>query len=1002
MKTKLNGILTLLLALVVQVAFAQQIVTGKVIDPSGEPIFGATVQIEGTQTFTTTDFDGNYSIQASPENTIVVSYTGYDIKKMVVGGQTSINVTLKTSLDEVVITGYRTISKPRSMVSVSTVSSETIENRPNASFVQTLSGQVAGLNISTGSGQPGANSTVQIRGVNSINGDTEPLFIIDGAPVDQDNFRSLNPQDIASVSVLKDAGATAIYGNRGANGVIIVTTRRGGYETPLRVTASSIVSFSSLQDNDYRLMNSQQQLNLERTAGNGRGTTLTDAEIAAAPTTNWDEVFFRTGVTRNNTVNLSSGGKNVSQYTSLGYFEQEGVLVQSNLKRFNLRNNITGNSENEKFRYNTSVSLNYSKNDEPNSIGSGAVNRNYILGAYQSLPYFTPADYTRGRGGDIAGQLLNTPLLLLDRLATFTRVQEEVKTIATLDFEYDIAKNITVSSRTGMDYQNIITLRAEDPSGFNSQFFAGAGEDLPGTQDQQTTRQFSINQVTSVKYGNSWGKHSLDAALYTEYFRAHLRSFGFRQNGLDPRTFSPGDGAGFVDFNADLDFYNDEANATVRDAGLFSYFGSADYDYDNKYGVSATYRRDASYRFSETNRWGGFYSVSARWNISQEDFMQDSKVNDLKLRASYGTTGNQNITGNGYFAGPDLYRDLYATTGAYGGVNASTLFTNQGLGGAIGNSTLRWETVTQLNIGVDFGVWNSRLRGSVDVYSKETSDLFQSALVSGTTGVFGISANVGTLQNRGIDLDIKYDILQDPDGFNLTAGFNANYNVQELAGLPDEDGEIPGVGRNGGKLFEYFVVRQAGVNPANGELLFLDANGNVTENPDVDLDRTWSDMNIYPDVVGAFTLNADYKGFYVQTQWNFAIGRDRFDGDYAGFVDPDDIGTFRHSTDILRAWTPDNRITDIPSLTAANRNIGSNDRFVRNADFLRLRFAALGYNFQKDVLEKMNLTRLNVFVNAENLLTFTEWRGYDVEAQSNGSLLYPTPRTISIGLEIGI
>jgi TonB-linked SusC/RagA family outer membrane protein len=1003
MKTKLNGILTLLLALVVQVAFAQQTVTGKVTGPDGDEVIGAVVSVKGTSTFASTDFDGNYTIQASPESVLVFSYTGYTSQEITVGNQTTINVSMASdALDTVVVVGYRTLSKPRSNVAVSTITSETIENRPNASFVQTLSGQVAGLNIATGSGQPGANSTVQLRGVNSINGNTEPLFIIDGAPVDEDNFRSLNPQEIESVSVLKDAGATAIYGNRGANGVIIVTTRRGKFEQPLKVTATSILSFSTIQDNDYNLMNAQQELRLERDFGNGDGVGLTDAEIDARESTNWVDEFFRTGVTKNNTVNLSSGGKNTSQFTSLGYFEQDGILVQSNLKRFNLRNNITGKSENGKFKYNTSVSLNYSVNDEPNAIGGTGVNRNYILGAYQGLPYLNPSDYTPGEGGSIPGQLRFAPLLLLDRLATYTRTEEEVKVLGTLDFSYEINDNFTISSTTGMDYQNAILLRSEGPDAFNSVFFAGAGEDLPGTQDQQTNRTFSINSVTSLRYNKSWDKHTVDAAVYTEYFKAHLRNFGFRQQGLDPRTFFPGDGAGFVDFNADLGFYDDIANATIRNAGLFSYFASADYDFDSKYGASATIRRDASYRFAETNRWGTFYSVSGRWNISQEDFMADSVFDSLKLRASYGTTGNQRIVDGGYFTAPDLYRDLYTTTTAYGGVNSSTLFNANGLLGGIGNPDLRWETVSQFNVGVDYELFESRLRGSVDVYAKKTEDLFQSSLVSGTNGIYSINANTGDLKNTGVDLDIKYDILRNPNGFNLTAGLNANYNKQELQNLPNADGEIPGVGRNGGKLFEYYLVRYAGVNPANGELLFLTADGDVTENPDVDTDRVWTGKNVFPDVQGAFTLNADYKGFYASAQMNFTIGRDRVDNDYAGFLDSDDIGSFRHSTDILRAWTPDNRITDIPSNTASNRNLGSNDRFIRDADFLRMRFATLGYNFQRNTLEKFGLTKLNIFVNAENLFTLTKWKGYDVEPQSNTSLLYPAPRIISVGLEIGI
>ncbi|AZQ45009.1 SusC/RagA family TonB-linked outer membrane protein [Nonlabens ponticola] len=1011
MKTKLNGILTLFLVLVVQVAFAQQTVTGKVIDASGEPILGATVLVRGSSNATTTDFDGNYSIQANATDVLSFSFSGYDSKNVTVGNQTTINVTLSASLEAVVVTGYRTTTAPRSNVASTTISAEKIENRPNASFVQTLSGQVAGLNITTGSGQPGANSLVQIRGVNSINGNTEPLFIIDGAPVDEDNFRSLNPQDIASISVLKDAGATAIYGNRGANGVIIIKTKAGGFEQPLSIRTSSILSYTTLPDNDYNLYDAAGYLRLEREFGVGRGAgratggvPLTDAEIDAAESTDWLDVFFRTGVTKNNTVSLSSGGKKTTQYTSLGYFEQDGILVQSSLQRFNFRNNMTGRSENDKFNYASNFTANYSTNDEPNSIGSGAVNRNYLLGANSSLPYLLVSDYTPGEGGSLAPLLRNAPLFLLDRLETYTRKEEEIKLIGSFTASWEFAKNLTARSVSGADYQNVILTRSEGPTSFNSVFFAETGEDLPGTQDQQTTRQFTFNQTTSLNYNNTWGKHSLDVGLFTEYFKAHLRTFGFRQQGLDPRTFSPGDGSGFVGFDRGLGLYDDIANANILNAGLFSYFGSADYDYDSKYGLGLAYRRDASYRFAQSNRYATFYSISGRWNIGKEDFMDDSVFDALKLRASYGTSGNQRITGPGYFSGNNLTRDLYATAPTYGGQQALTLFTPGGIAGVIANPFLEWETVAQANVGIDFEIFDSRLRGSIDGYIKKTESLFQNTPTSALVGTFGLSANTGSLYNRGFDFELYYDVIrgQENGDFELDVFVNGNFNKTELEDIPSEAGFIPGIGQNGGRLFEYYAVRQVGVNPANGELLFLDADGNLTESPNVESDRVFLDKNIIPEFQGGFGLNASFKGFYVQSQFNYVVGVDRFDGDLAGFQDEDDIGQFNLSRDLERAWTPDNRITDIPSLNATNLNLDNTDRYLREADYLRMRFLSLGYNFQPQMLEKAGLNSLNIFVNAENLVTFTKWRGFDVEARDNGSRGYPTPKIISLGVEIGI
>ncbi len=999
MKSKLTWMLTPLLVLCMSFSFSQEkTISGNVTDQSGLPLPGVAVVIVGTTTGTQTDFDGNYSISAQVGQVLRYTYLGQKTVIRTVGAASTINVQMEDdaeALQEVVVQGYRTSTKEKSSIASVTINAETIENRPNASFVQTLSGQVAGLNITTASGQPGAASQVNLRGVTSINGNTQPLYIIDGSPVDENNFRSLNPQDIASISVLKDAGATAIYGNRGANGVIVIKTRQGSYNTGLTVNYTGILSFSTLQDNDYNLMNSQEQLTLERDRGAGLGASLTDAEIDAYQTTDWADFFFDTGLIQNHTLSLSSGGDNSSQFTSFGYFDQEGILQDSDLKRFSIRNNTSGKSNNEKFNYSTNLTINYSESNEPNSIGSGAINRNYVLGAYISVPYISPDDYTNG--ADLLSPLVfsNTPLFLLDRLRTYTRKEDEVKVIGSLNAGYQLTDNLSANVTLSADYQSEFLTRAEAPDSFNALLFGGAANPTSGFQQQISTRQFSFNQVTSLNYVNTWGKHTLDAGAFTEYFKAHFRDFGFFARGLDPKTFYPGDDAGFVSDNSANDVFIDDANATIRNAGLFSYFGQADYDYDGRYGITGTIRRDASYRFAGSNKWATFYSVAGRWNIDNEVFMENSIFDVLKLRASYGTSGNQRISGATYFSAPDLTKNFFATGPGYAGINS--IFLSQ-----IANTTLKWETVTQTNVGLDFELFNNRLRGNVDGYIKETSDLFQSTPVSAINDVTELDANTGTLTNTGLDLTLRYNLINSvDDGLNLEIFALGNYNKQELGDLPSEDGELIGTGRNGGKLFEYYTIRYAGVNPANGNLLFLDADGNVTENPDADTDRVWIDKNIYPDFNGSFGLNLDYKGFFLQTQFNYTIGVDRFDNDLADFQDPDAIGQFRHSRDLFRVWTPDNRITDIPSFDAFNRSSFTSDRYLRNADYIRLRFASIGYNFPAKLLEGTGFSRLRIFGNAENLFTISEWRGFDAEALNNGSRIYPTPKTLSVGFEFG-
>ena len=989
----------------------QQDISGTITDNNGEALIGANVLVKGTTVGTTVEIDGSFILSVpNGYNILQVSFTGFQSQEVDITGLSSIDITLSAGelLDEVIVVGYATSTKTKSSFSTATVNAETIEARPNASIAQTLQGQVAGLNIVTGSGQPGANSTINLRGVNSINGNTEPLFIVDGTPVDEDNFRSINPNEIESVSVLKDAGATAIYGNRGANGVIIVNTRRGDFGSGLKVTYSGLYGTNSLQGNDYSLLNGPDQLRLENQFGNGRGANLSDADINSAGTTDWVDFFFRSAFSQQHTLGISTGTETFTTHTSFGYSNQEGVLKTSDLQRYNIRNNLNVRTLDNKLNIGTTISLNYSRSNEPSNIGNGAINRNLVLGANQSVPYISPDDYIDGRTLLSPLSFVNTPLFLIDRLETFQRNENEIKFIGSINASYKILDNLTFSSTAGFDFTDEQRSTSEGPESFNSLLFAQTGNTTPGTQDQNAQRASAFNWFNSLSYDWNIGNgHSLNVAVYTEYFRAFYDQFGFRQNGLDPRTFSHGDGSGFIADNSANDFFIDVATSQRLEAGLFSYFGQLNYDYNSKFGLSGTLRRDASFRFSSSNRWGTFYSVAGRWNIDQEPFMRDGIFDLLKLRASYGVTGNQRIVDSGgllnYFGGADLTEDFFQTGIGYGGQNAISL-------SQIGNTTLKWEEVSQFDVGLDFEINNSRLRGNLDFYFKETADLFQNRPVSAINAITALRANTGTLQNKGFDITLRYDVLRSTTnrGVNLTLNFLTNFNKQTIVDLPTPDGEVRnGAGntilREGGPLNEYWVYPYLGVNPENGNLLFMNAEGEVTENPNPATDRITTGKNLFPDYQGSFGLSADYRNFYLDVQLNYTLGVDRFDFDYSGFINPNNIGQFRHSADILNAWTPENTDTPIPALTVSNRSLdASSDRFISSSDYLRVRFINFGYSFPSSTLETLGLTGLKLFVNAENLTTFTPWRGFDAEAQAAASRNYPTPRTISFGIEVGL
>ena len=1000
MKTKFKLISTSILLLFGLVAFAQQTVTGTVTDEFEAPIIGATVSVDGTSNVVTTDFDGNYTIVADDGEILVVSYVGYNTIKIQVEGST-IDVVLSssTALDEVIVSAYGETTKAKSTNATVKITAETISNRPNASLIQTLTGQVAGLDVSTNSGAPGSNSLIELRGTNSINGNTEPLILLDGTPIDEDDFRALNPNEIERLDVLKDAGATAIYGNRGANGVILITTKRGEFNQPLKVSVSSSYAISTVQDDDFDMMNASEILTLEKQLSRGLGATLTDEEIAAyGDGYNWGDYFWREGQTYNHNVTITSGGPKSSQLTSIGYYEQEGITITTSLKRFNLRNNFNTRSENGKFRLASSLSLNFAKTGNRASEGTGSINRNIQFGPQYSLPYVLPSDKGNDPSafGDAKGLSVFqiTPLILMDLAEKTVRDDEETKIIYNLDTSYDITDNITFRSVTGLDYAGTNNLYVQPSDQWSSVYFEGTDDaGLAGFQDLDHTDIFSVNQTTSLTWDTTFDeKHSLTIAAFTEYFKAHYKTFGYRSNGLNPKTYYPGDGSSYVDDNSSNDVFADSTGANLLNAGLFSYFGSLDYDFDGRFGLTATARRDASYRFSQSNRWGTFGSIGLRWNVSDEEFMQNTLFDYLKLRTSYGTNGNQRINGGGYFTSPDLYESLYSTGTGYQG-QVST-FVSQ-----IPNNTLKWETVTQFNIGAEFSVLDNLINGEIDVYFKKTDDLYQSKPVSAINAITSLSANVGGVENNGVDLLLNLNLIKPKgDDFGLSFSFNGNYNDNNLYDIPADTGYIIGIGRNGGPIGELYTIRYAGVNPANGNLLFYTKDNQLTESPNADTDRVWTNTTSVPDYFGGISSKATYKGFTFQTQFNFATGVHRFDNNMARFQSYSSVGRFNMSKDVLRAWTPDNRITDMPAYAATNRTAYSSDRWQRNGDYLTLRYASLSYDFKPSVLEGTGIEKLNLFVNGENLLTFSEWRGFDVVARSSSSLIYPNPKTISVGI----
>lgn len=931
-------------------------------------------------------------------------------------------------IEEVVVLGYNNkVVKSLTTSAQTTVLAEQIENRPNISMISSLQGTAPGMQISANSGSPGsAKINVLIRGISSLSGSTEPLYVIDGIPVNSTVFRSLNPEDVESFSVLKDAQATSIYGNRGANGVIVITTKKGRFNNKISIRYSGNTGFTELQKHRYDIANSKETLRLEKQWETGLGGTLTDAEIDNyAIDTNWEDYFFRKGFSQSHNVSVAAGSQNLSSYTSLGYLEQEGIVNNTDFKRFTLRQNVDGKSNDSKFTYSVGIGANYSTRNEleqeTRTDIDGNVLQNPLQGLLTSAPYIDPNLYQGGQQlfdqfGAPSFQIV--PYMLMDYLrpGSVPNRYNEFKLLANMSAKYQFTDELSASITSGTDFTQNKRVFARAPWSYlavTSQASAGAA--FGGIELQSVNQDFGFNSVAKVNYNKTIGdKHTIDVGVYSEYIKAHRRFQAYQQSGLDPRTWSLGAGTGYTPWSASTPtLYRPTVSALQQDAGLFSYFATADYDYDGKYGVSGMIRRDASYKFIEDNRWGTFWSAGARWNLNKENFLADSSFNLLKLRGSYGTMGNANlsssIAGNNLlYAGGQVVRDLNSSQSGYGG-QSSIGVSN------IANRNFIWEKISQANIGVDYDYKNGLITGSVDIYRKKTTDMFNTINISATNGIYTLTGNLGDMKNDGIEALIRYSPFKGKD-FNLTVFANGSYNDNKITKMPytmptegnpfltmnyqrPSDGVIYAEGH---LAYEYFMVPYLGVNHENGNMLFLDRFGNATEDP-TDLDRRFTGKSPIPKYQGGFGLETSYKGFYLDVLFTFAADVWRVDADLQGLSNPQaNLGAFPVTRDLLNAWSPTNTASDTPAIDATNytQSEAFSDRFLRDASYLRLRNIAIGYSVSKDLLKSTPIKGLKVFATAENMYTWTKWRGFDAESFSGSTYGgYPTPKIISFGVE---
>jgi TonB-linked SusC/RagA family outer membrane protein len=980
MRSKFKWIFTLLVAFTMQFSFAQQkTVTGVVSDALG-PLAGANVVVKGTTNGVTTDFDGKYSIKAKQGDVLEITYTGMKASSVQVGTSNVIDVVMKEDIltgDEVVVvSSYFSEKKEKITGSIAVVDSKTMENVPLGSFDQILQGQAPGLTVQAGSGQPGAAASVVIRGASSISGSNDPLYILDGTPISAGDFAALNASDFASVSVLKDASATALYGSRASAGVIVITSKNGKFNQEAQFRYKTQVGFSEVGDPNFEMMNSFQLLNFQRLVGNGRGVGMTDAEIAelAQTNTDWSDVFFRTGKTVSHELSVSGGNEKTRFFNSLSYFDQEGIAERSDLKRFTFRTNLESKvSDKTSVGYN--LSMNYAKQNLIDSENSVTLQNPYAA-AYLASPfdavYNEDGSYNTGNG-KIGGNAF-------ENLVENQRYNNQVKIVGGLFAETMVAKNLKARVDFGLDYTNDYFVRSQDP---NTHYGSTVTPGNQGLYSQSNSYSARFNNTTRLVYAKTFAeKHDFELGAYIEYYKQHFKSGSFTGYGINPALV--GYPAGITPGTANNGLIPVVGGGDLE-RGLFSYFGIAKYGYDDRFKLDLSLRRDASSRFSSENKWATFWSVGANWNIHKESFMEGvSWINELRLRASYGGTGNQSSVG-------DFQEFAIWGSSGYGGA--------QGIAQAsIPNPELQWETSLKANIGLDFVLFNNWVNGNVEFYNNKIDDLFIGKRLPLESGYGSLDVNSGKMTNKGVDLAIEGFIVKNKNvSFSLYANGNYNKNTVDDLGQVNEFEQGTSIIREGLPLGTHYAVGWAGVNPANGQPLYYDKEGNVTTIFSNDNSTAnWGSYN--PVYTGGFGHRFNFKGFDFSTLFTFAADYFRYNNQ-TFFQENPNFAQYNLSTTMLSMWQNPGDITEVQSYKF-NREFSSKD--IEDASYIRFRNIQVGYTLPKKFTDSIKyIDGLRLYAQAQNLATWTKFTGFDPEDDNNiAQYEYPTPKIFTFGVDV--
>ena len=993
-------------------------ISGKVTDETGKVLQGASVQLKGSRSAVLSKADGTFTIQVAQNvKSLVVSYVGSETVEITLNSQTNYSVSLKAKVDpleEVVITGYQARKKRDEAGAISSIKASQIENLPNASLDKALQGKAAGVLVQSANGLPGGAINVRIRGQGSYLAGNDPLYIVDGVQINtrsdgsftQNNpLAFLNPDDIETIDILKDAASAAIYGSNASNGVVIITTKKGKAGKTKFIANAYMGTVQMMKK--LEMSNSQEYFQMRAEAyGNannlpwnnlavlqtvlnelrvpGYATMTSEQALAAAaalPTYDWQDAAFKDGAIRNYELSASGGNDKTTFRIAGNYSMQEANVSKADFKRSGLRFDIQ-NKATDRLTLAASVNLSsfIQKNPFATSgsfLGNAAFSASGIIpsmpiynadGTYYGVPGQIPAN--------LGGTLNQNIIQVTDYNSGYQRTNQLVGNV---NLDYKITSWLSFKTLVGMDYRltqgkNVRDARTAD------------GVNFKGNVNVQSNWNTNINTYQTLNFNKTFGtKHRLDGLVGFEYRRENNESITANGQGFPTYQFTSLQ-------NAATPAAVGEFFTGFRRNGVFS---KVNYGFDRKYLVSLTLRRDGSSRFGDNNQYGTFWGVSGAWNIDQENFLKNVNfVSSLKLRASYGSTGNDQI-GNFDALG------LYGGGGIYNG-GAGISYSQ------LANPKLKWERNITTNLGLDFGLFENRITGSLEVYNKETKDLLLSQPIQSSTGFSSITSNVGRLANKGVELTLGGDLIKakQPGAFNWNIAFTFAYNKNEVLELYGGVKILPGdnsvqVGQPLGVLF---TQQFAGVNPATGRPMWYDTLGNLT-NQVLAKDRKIIGPQNTPLYQGGLRNGLSFKNFTLDFFFQYEYGRYTSDGQ-ANFL-MENIARINVLKEVYdKRWTLPGQVTFFPRYhTAGTESKGSGaqsgTRTFFKADYVRLKNVSLSYDLPASKLKKTGFSSMRFYVQGTNLWTASDWFSYDIEFVGGATGIVPQTKNYTAGVQFG-